>query len=149
MTNQARPTRTADDHPLIPLDTVLPLDGNTPLTVYVRMNNNNPQFSTDGTTFADDMSWQCGQEYALYITFRLLTPNIELTPRPPGPTLWFSPVITDPNHHRSQLGCVPPVTVQTTFQFYAGAPGAMRDPQIVVTPINGPDPDDCDARGKA
>jgi len=149
MTDQARPTRTADDQPLIPLETVMPLSGDNPIKLYVKMTNGNPQFSSDGLTFYDDMSWRCGLEYGLYITFQLLTPLIELTPRTPGTTLWFSPVLVDANQHRSQLGCVPPVTAQTTFSFYAGAPGAARDPQIVVTPINGPDPDDCDPRGKA
>jgi len=143
MTDRARPTPTADDHPIMPIEAVIPLPGFNPLTVYVRMTSGNPEFSTNGTAWGSDMSWQCGTEYALYIMFILLTPGIELTPKLSGPTIWFSPVQTDPNQRRYQWGCANPVTTQTPFSFYAGAPGALRDPQIVVTPING-DPDDCD-----
>jgi hypothetical protein len=129
---------------------VIPLSGNDPVTVYVRMTAGNPEFSTNGSTWGADMSWLCGAEYALYIKFLLVTPLIELTPKPTGPTIWFSPVQLDPNQRRYQWGCANPVVAQTRFSFFAGAPGATRDPQIVVTPIDGDPGDGCDpARGKA
>ncbi len=128
-------------------DEALPLSGNDPLRVYVRITNNVAEFSSDKQTWVPKrMSWECGDEYALYITYVLTTTGIELVPPVNHPKqLWFSPVLPPeaPGDNSTQLGSIPPVV--GTFHFRVqlppidGHPLRYIDPQIVVTPINGGD----------
>jgi hypothetical protein len=115
---------------------VLKLKGNDPLTVYVRVSNGIVELSLDQTTwYSKGMKWKHGNEYALYITYSLVTDGIELHPSAkPMKKLWFSPVISG-----NQQGCIPPVT--GTYHFRVKVPSSSGsaedyiDPQIVVTPL--------------
>jgi hypothetical protein len=126
------------------MERLLPLNGNIPVSVYVRLNPSatKVEFSTDRTIWYDKgMSWECGDEYALFITYVLTTQGIELVPKEVNPKLWFSPVLpATPGADSTQLGCVYPVG--GTFHFRVQTPpkgdgvlGDYIDPQIVVTPI--------------
>lgn len=130
----------------------LPLQGNDPVNVHVRVSPCGAEFSVDQVHWYFDISWQCGsvesdEYYALFITYHLPI-DAELEPSSTAAqTLWFSPVITRTiaggSTTRSQLGYLPWVAVRTTFSFNVGlSDGTKLDPEIVITPVGGGGDDD-------
>jgi hypothetical protein len=117
----------------------LVLTGNSPQHVYVKFSGTTPEFSSDNATWYTEMSWTCDtgdDAYALIITYNLLTGVDEMGPSTTTPTLWFSPVIpaSGTNTYPTQIGYLPPVTAQTTFNVSVLQDGVHYDPQIIVTP---------------
>lgn len=130
----------------------LPLQGNDPVEIYVRVSPCGAEFSVDQVHWYFDISWQCGatgtdDDYALFITYRLPI-DTELEPSRTAPqTLWFSPLITRTiaggSTMRTQLGYLPWVAERTTFSFNVGlGDGTKLDPEIVITPAGGSDDGD-------
>lgn len=148
MTNLAQPiaAQRPEQHEARASDSdLLKLTGNTPTTVYVKVTPRMDQavgerahdtawLSQDQKTWYKGMKWKHGDEYALYITYSLVTSGIELVPSKKPLQLWFSPVESG-----TQQGCIPPVS--GTYHFRVKLPAtegtAERyiDPQIVVTPL--------------
>lgn len=131
----------------------LPLQGNDPVDIYVRLSPYGAEFSVDQVHWYFDISWQCGtaardDDYALFITYHLPI-DTELEPSRTVPqTLWFSPKITRTIEGSSttytQLGYLPCVAEKTAFSFNVGlGDGTKLDPEIVITPVGGSG-DDCD-----
>lgn len=125
-------------------DGLLPITGDAPRSVYVKIDPDTMEvlFSLNNSTWhPGGISWQC-DEYALYITYILTTPDIELKPsRNYRHPLWFSPVLqasTD-QPYPTQLGCAPPIVDTYHFRVHIdsltnGGRGVDIDPKIVVTP---------------
>jgi hypothetical protein len=119
---------------------LLPLMGNIPLTVYVKIDANDTvgfSLTDDGPEFSEGMSWQCSG-YALLITFVFTSSRIaELFPI--TPSFWFSDTFSRVDHE--QQGCCVPST-PGTYHFnveYTTSTGELAriDPKIVVTPFPG------------
>lgn len=128
-----------------PNDGLLPITGNLPVLVYVRITldtdgGKTAEFSSNGTDWYNKgIYWECGDEYALFITFVLTTTGIELVPRAVNPNVWFSPLGTTGNDS-TQLGCVYPV--EGILHFRVRVPPSTTteqdeyiDPKMVITPI--------------
>jgi len=115
----------------------LVLSGDQPAAVYVQpyVDNNGKTIAifgatSTGTFFTGGLSWQCGSEYSLFISFNFMTGVTGMECDAPIP-LPYSPVATN---GQSQCMAMPPVP--GTYKFYVTFSSAdAHDPKIVITPI--------------
>jgi hypothetical protein len=134
------PARRAQRAPALD-DTLLPLIGGVPQTIYVSIIAGVPFFSPTNPPEQryTGIRWQTNG-YALMITFSFLQPPgasaaetiTELTPVTPA--LWFSDLFQD-SGLTSQMCCVPSTLGEYHLNVVMGDGSMVVDPRVVVTPL--------------
>lgn len=132
--NTRGPNTTGD---ITPNPGKLVLTGNpsVPVTIYVQpvvvSGVKHTGFSTDQTTYYyGGIEWQCGPEYAMFMTFQYSTGIGEITCAQPYALASGTPTL--------QTMCLVPVAEQVEYSFIVHYnDGTLHDPKILVTPING------------
>lgn len=123
-------------------DTLLPLTGGVPQTIYVSLIAGVPFFSLQNPPDQryTGIKWQTNG-YALMITFVFVPPLLgaptgdfinELSPVTPA--LWFSDTFPE-SSPSNQMCCVPSTLGEYHFNVVRGDGSMVVDPKVVVTPI--------------